>query len=89
VRNDGANDGGETTISLYLVSGGADTWYASATIPETDAGEVLESVTFDIALADWTGEFALVVDDDGSGTNALSECFEDDNRASWTGELCN
>jgi hypothetical protein len=87
-HNDGGNDSEETTISLYLVSGGVDTWYASAVLPAIEDGSVLAASTFEVPLSDWTGEFAVVVDDGGSGIGVVSECYEDDNRSAWAGELC-
>jgi hypothetical protein len=88
VRNDGGNDSDPATVSLYLVSAGVDTWYASAAVPALDDGTSLAALTFEVPLADWTGEIAVVVDDDGGGAGVLSECHEDDNRSAWAAALC-
>ena len=75
-------------LRIGLVSGGVDTFFASTAVPAATAGSVLEALTFEVPLSSWTGEFAVVVDDDGSGVGAVEECHEDDNRSGWLGELC-
>jgi hypothetical protein len=78
---------GTVSVSLYLVSAGVDTWYASDTVLPLLIGDQQAAGSFDIPLVDWTGEIAIVADDDGT-TGVIKECYEGDNRATYVDPLC-
>jgi hypothetical protein len=87
VTNDGGMDADRSFASLYVVDGGAESLYVSQPVPASTAGEVQEAIVFDVALADWTGDYVVRLDDDGAG-GAIGECYEDDNELVGSEAVC-
>jgi hypothetical protein len=88
-----ANQGGADVeagaiLSLYAKDG-APRVVATRVLPAIPAGTRLEGIQFDLAPADiGANGFRAVVDDDGAGTGAVSECTEDNNADDWTDVFC-
>jgi hypothetical protein len=89
IANDGGTSSGATNASLYLVdpASGGERLYDTRPVDGTSAGDVLPSVVFDVKVKDWTGEYVIRVDDDGS-RGAVGECYEDDNEIRGAAEIC-
>lgn len=78
-------------VALYGRGSNPDILLATATIPDAiPSGRTSAGIAFDVNTADLDGvdSLWLVVDDDGTGTGAISECLEDDNGFLYDGELC-
>ncbi|MEZ4234973.1 MAG: PQQ-binding-like beta-propeller repeat protein [Myxococcota bacterium] len=89
VANDGGSDARETLASLYLVNpaNGNEFLYDTITVPAAVAGEVETAVTFEVSVADWTGEYLVRLDDDGTH-GSLGECDEGDNEIRGSADVC-
>ncbi len=78
-------------VALYGRGADPDKLLATATIADAiPSGRTSGGIPFDVSTADLDGvdSLWLVVDDDGTGTGAISECLEDDNGFLYDGGLC-
>lgn len=88
-----ANQGGAEVdagakLALYA-DDGARRLVGTATLPAIPAGEKVAGITFDLAPGDvGIYGFVAVVDDDGNGVGAVSECDEDNNEAEYSDVVC-
>lgn len=78
-------------FSLYAQVDGHDTLIGVATTTTaTPALTTTEALAFTVDASDLVGADSLwlVVDDDGTGTGAITECLENNNGSIWKGPFC-
>lgn len=88
-----SNSGGEptkasATVSLYMLDGGTETFYTSATVSAAASGEALSGGAFTVPLADMGADGFVLRTDDDNGVSVIEECLEDDNAAYYREAFC-
>lgn len=89
-----ANQGGAdvdagAVLSLYADDGASTRLLATSVLPAVPAGTRLDGIQFDLAPGDVGARgFIAVVDDDGTGTGAVSECDEENNAGAYADVFC-
>ncbi|MFZ5476140.1 MAG: hypothetical protein ACOZNI_05140 [Myxococcota bacterium] len=75
--------------ALYRDDGGTLTLVTTGTLPAIAAGRATDGWEVELTLADvGTDGFVLRVDDDGTGTDVVGECEEDDNEDAFRDTFC-
>lgn len=89
VRNVGPVDvAAGTPVAIYALDGSARL-VATVVLPAIAAGESAAGIEVELTVDDLGYDgFQVVVDDDGTGVGAVSECDETDNSVIWTDIGC-
>ncbi|MES2643398.1 MAG: hypothetical protein V4850_28195 [Myxococcota bacterium] len=89
VANQGGSDVDAGVILSLYAEDDVPRLVATVVLPEIPAGTMLDGITIELTPADiGLNGYTAVIDDDGTGIDAVNECDEDNNADTWADIAC-